>query len=239
MSGLMGGANSSRRPSFFENSTMRTKKAILLFGVAGLLLTLSVQTWAQIGEGWKRETPSASLHHAVQGRLQIERHIPRQFDDGLAHYDDDGTVQTFVLYKADSNRIEIRVNNDYDHGMRQFEGWVWVDAPTGDESIMQIFGGLTHATASMFRAGFNVNGGELRHGSKQTIASGIYRRWMRLNVIHDADRGIVSAYTDGTFAGQWPDSGPATHYFKYGAYGTHDDAHPAIVKWKRIGIFHR
>jgi hypothetical protein len=194
---------------------------------------------AQVGEGWVQEAPRGVLHHAAHGKLHTERHSPRYFDDGMAQYHDDGRMQTFALRQASSNRVEIRVKNDYEHGEHQFEGWFKVEAPTDDASIMQVFGGTTHATAAMFRAGFNVNGGELRHGTHAVLISGIYGKWIRLNVIHDADRHLVSAYVDGRPAGEWPDNGPAVHYFKYGAYGSHDDAHPSIVTWRDVRIFRR
>ncbi|MDB5764047.1 MAG: C-terminal target protein [Herminiimonas sp.] len=218
---------------------MRLQKPVWIWVMMIALLCFGRPSSAQVGDGWIRDKPSVVLHHAAHGRLYIERRVPGHFDDGLAHYDTDGVVETFILHKAASNRVEIRVNNNYDRGMRQFEGSVWIDAPTGNESIMQIFGGSAHATAAMFRAGFNANGGEIRHGSRQTIASGIYGKWVRLNVIHDADIGMVSAYVDGKFAGRWKDDGYATHYFKYGAYGTHDDVHPAVVKWKDVSFYYR
>jgi hypothetical protein len=218
---------------------MDVQKAILILAAITGFLCPATSAWPQVGQGWQRITPSVVLHHAAYGHLYTAHPVPHYFDDGLAHYDNDGAVETFILYKAASNRIEIRVENNYDSGMKQFEGWVWVDAPTDNESIMQVFGGTTHATAAMFRAGFNINGGELRHGDHHPLVSGIYRTWTRLNVIHNADAGTISAYTNGRFVGQWKDNGHATHYFKYGAYGTHDDAHPAVVKWKNVSIFYQ
>jgi hypothetical protein len=124
--------------------------------------------------------------------------------------------------------------------MRQFEGWVWIEPPTENESVMQIFGGQTSATAAMFRA-FNANGGELRHYSSSSgrIASGIYGTWTQLNAIHDADNGQVYAYINGQFAGQWPDRGAANHYFKYGCYGTHNDQTPCYVWWTGVSFFYQ
>jgi hypothetical protein len=223
---------------------MRYRKAVgvavaaLLVAVAAL--GLCTRSGAQIGDGWIQYFPSVALHHSVNGTLYIINPAPNYFDDGRAHYDNDGTVESFALYNHTSNRIEIRVMNNYTSGMRQFEGVVWVDPPTDNECVMQVFGGSTSATAAMFRA-FNVNGGELRHysSSSGTIASGIYGTWVQLNVIHDADAGRVYAYINGAYANNWADHGPATHYFKYGIYGTHDDAHPAYVYWTSVSFFYQ
>ena len=223
---------------------MRIRKAVGVGMVAPVaavtVLGLCARSRAQVGDGWIPYFPSVALHHSLNGQLYIINPAPNYFDDGHAHYDNDGTVESFVLYDHTSNRIEIRVENNYTSGMRQFEGLVWVDAPTDNESVMQVFGGSTQATAAMFRA-FSANGGELRHYSSTsgTIASGIYGTWVQLNVIHDADAGRVYAYVNGQYAGQWADHGPATHYFKYGAYGTHDDAHPAYVSWTSVTFYYQ
>jgi hypothetical protein len=214
---------------------MRTRKALWLL-LATAFFCVAGKLRAQIGDGWTQYYPSLVFHHAAYGHLYTQRPVPDYFDDGLAHYDNDGTVENFALYNHSSNRVEIRVQNDYTSGMRQFEGWFWADAPTENECIMQVFGGSTHATAAMFRV-FNTNGGELRHYTSGSIASGIFGNWTQLNVIHDADAGWVYAYINGDFAGQWPDNGPATHYFKYGIYGTHDDAHPAYVSWTSVSFY--
>jgi hypothetical protein len=57
---------------------------------------------------------------------------------------------------------------------------------------------------------------------------GIYGKWIRLYVIQDADRHLVSAYVD---------SRPAVHYFKYGAYGSQDDARTSIVTWRDVRFY--
>ena len=164
---------------------MRTRKALWLL-LATAFFCVAGKLRAQIGDGWTQYYPSLVFHHAAYGHLYTQRPVPDYFDDGLAHYDNDGTVENFALYNHSSNRVEIRVQNDYTSG---------------------------------------------------SIASGIFGNWTQLNVIHDADAGWVYAYINGDFAGQWPDNGPATHYFKYGIYGTHDDAHPAYVSWTSVSFY--
>jgi len=219
---------------------MRFQKALwaaVMAAVAALGLCSDAE--AQVGDGWIQQFPSLSLHHAANGTLYIITPPPDSFDDGRCHYDNDGAdTEFFALWTASSNRIEIRVHNNYSRGLGQFEGWVWVEPPTNNESVMQVFGGVTSATAAMFRA-FNANGGEIRHYSnpRDTIASGVYGTWTQLNVIHDADGGQVYAYVNGSFAGQWPDRGVTNHYFKYGAYGTHNDTTPAYVWWTGVSFW--
>jgi hypothetical protein len=217
---------------------MRFQRAVCAVVVAALGLASGAR--GQIGDGWIEEFPRLCLHHAADGTLYNVCPAPGYFDDGLCHYDNDGAgTESFYLYNHRSNRIEIRAHNDYQSGMKQFEGWVWIEPPTNNESIMQIFGSPgPNATTAMFRA-FDANGGEIRYYSSpsQAIASGIYGTWTRVNVIHDADGGWVYAYINGSLAGQWRDRGVSTHYFKYGAYGTHNDATPAYVWWYGVRFF--
>lgn len=224
-----------------KNSLTLTRVSLGFLGLSALLI--SVNVGAQPTDGWTQYYPAVWLQPVVRGKPYPlkGKNIPKSYDDPehIVHYDKSGGVETFMLNRADSNRIEMRVANDYEHGMRQFEGSVLVSAPTDNESLMQVFGGSTHATAAMFRGGFNVNGGEIRHGSHQTLISGIYGKWVKLNVIHDADGGTVTAFINNQQVGQWKDNGFAKHYFKYGAYGTHDDAHPANVKWKNIKYYYK
>lgn len=205
-----------------------------------------------IGDGWIQYFPGFSLEPELRDHYFVMNPAPPVYDDGegIIHYDKVGTVDTFKLLTPNSNRAEIKVRgdgpvkSDYASGMRQFAGSVWLDAPTDNECLMQIFGGSTHATASMFRGGFNVNGGEIRHyaNSHQVLASGVYGKWTRFNVIHDVANGTVTAYINGVLAGQWPDDGNArgkNHSFKYGLYGSHDAAHPASVKWKDVSVYYK
>jgi hypothetical protein len=201
---------------------------------------------AQVGDGWIQHFPSVCLEPELHDQLYVLCPAPDYYDDGegLCHYDISfhrhANLEAFALYRAASNRIEIRVRNDYTQGLRQFQGWVHIEPPTDNECVMQIFGGQTSATAAMFRA-FNTQGGQLRHytSSSQTIASGIYGTWTQLNALHDADAGQVYAYVNGQFAGQWADHGPANHYFKYGIYGTHNDATAAYVWWFGVKFFYQ
>ena len=62
-------------------------------------------------------------------------------------------------------------------------------------------------------------GGDLKHYDREVVLKNAYEKWMRLNVIHNADTGEVKEYIDNQLVGTFKDNGPATHYFKCGVYG--------------------
>jgi hypothetical protein len=122
-------------------------------------------------------------------------------------------------------RTEIRLRNDYTSGNHQFEADVMVVAGTVGPSIMQVFGGQTHATAFMLKA-TSANGGTVRRYDNEVLKTGVYDKWFHLNVIHEAlpaGIGKVKVYIDGMHVGTFDDRNTATHYFKCGVYGPSSD----------------
>jgi hypothetical protein len=139
-------------------------------------------------------------------------------------------VHTLFVLKTDSAhqpnnttapRTEIRMNNDYTSGNHQYEADVMVVAGTDGPSVMQVFGGQTHATAFMLKAQ-NASGGTVRRYDNEVLKTMVYDKWFHLNVIHEAlpaGIGKVKVYIDGAHVGTFDDRNTATHYFKCGVYG--------------------
>src|SRR5438105_4334074 len=146
-------------------------------------------------------------------------------------------IEEFHLTSTNANRIEIRVQNDYQAPAlgRQFEGDVMLLSPTGNESLVQIFGNYSHATLFMLR-GDSSNGGSLRYYTKEVLMTNVYETWVHVNVIHMPGQ-YVQVYLNGEFKGQWEDESlDHAHFFKYGCYGTLD-TDSAEVKWKNVKFF--
>ncbi len=183
-----------------------------------LALGCGLAAQAQVGSGWTSYSPSSKIHIAVDGDLQIFNYSNSVSTPG-GTYTNSGGIETFHIKNSSSNRVERRMENNYTSGQRQFQGETRVSSPTDGQSVMQVFGGSSSATALQIRA-HNTSGGQLRRYDSELIASGCYGTWVRLNVIHDANGNTVSVYANGSSKGTFADRGNATHYTKYGCYGT-------------------
>ncbi|KAI6689542.1 hypothetical protein NL676_026370 [Syzygium grande] len=112
-------------------------------------------------------------------------------------------------------RTEIRISGlDYSSGVWQFEGYGFVPNGTSGAIIVQIHGGMGHATTLILR----MYEGDVRYYLRDLIATNLYDKWFRVNVIHDRDQGIVEVYLDGTLKFTTQDRGPGDLYFKCGVY---------------------
>ncbi|SMD26143.1 polysaccharide lyase family 7 protein [Kibdelosporangium aridum] len=206
---------------------------------AAMTVTLPAPAMAEpIGSGWTQVNPAKKIQ-VVSGGVNHPHNwnTTTHAEKPGASYDRSGGVETFRLLSTKSNRVEVRVQNDYRTGLRQFEGELRVTAPTNDESCMQIFGNDgAGATTLMIRA-FSANGGELRDGSSRVLTSGIYNKWVRINVIHDGTANKVSIYVNGAL--KITRSGPpGDHYFKYGVYGTLKTA-SAQTQWRNVKFYQK
>ena len=122
---------------------------------------------------------------------------------------------------------------DYSSGVWQFEGYGYVPSGTTGVSIMQVFGATHRATTLMVR----VYDGSLTNYRSPALVSDTYNRWFRLNVIHDADAGMVKIYIDGDLKYEGPDDGCKSHCFKFGVYEQNDSSNYMESRWKEIKVF--
>ena len=209
--------------------------------LAGVLLSSCLSTaQAQLGNGWKSYSPTKKVHLDDEAGLQTFNYTTYKSvcDPICADYrfDADTDTETFRILTTKSNRSEIRLQNDYSTGSRQFEGYVTFNAPLNDESLMQIFGSTEGATQMMIR-GYAAEGGSMR-GAGQTLATKIYGREVKVNVIHmQEDVGNkIQIYINDTLRAEIPDNEPVSNYHKYGNYGTMRTGE-AVVKWRQARFF--
>ncbi|PIN01944.1 hypothetical protein CDL12_25549 [Handroanthus impetiginosus] len=132
-------------------------------------------------------------------------------------------------------RTEIRITGlDYSSGVWQFEGHAFVPNGTSGATILQIHGASKGATTIILR----IYGGEMRYYSGQVIATDLYDKWFRINLIHDVDEGNVTVFLEGVQVFATGDQGPGDLYFKCGVY-----AAPANIsyymesRWRDIKIY--
>lgn len=200
-----------------------------------LPVAFGISAYAQIGNGWTEVKYGEKLNPEIKDKLYDVRPVPKTFHGNGCSYTNADGVETFELLNRNSNRIEIRVDNDYKKGRHQFEGDVRIFPPLNDECLMQIFGNTTHATLFMLR-GWSDNGGSLKRYGDDTLAIGVYTNWVHVNVVNDRDRHVTQVYLNGELKGQWTDNDAARNYFKYGCYGTMRTGH-AEVQWRNVKFF--
>ncbi len=187
----------------------------------GVVLLSGVATVAsaQIGSGWTQYYPTKKTDLRGAG----------------ASYSNSGGIETLKMKPGDQ-RAEVRINNNYTSGQRQFQGEVRVKASTNGTCVYQVFGGQTHATALMIVA-HNVSGGDLRRYDAETLATSVYGKWVRVNTIHDANANKVSVYINGSLKGTFADRGDATHYTKYGVYN--GSASSPQSEWRNVKFWRK
>jgi hypothetical protein len=191
-----------------------------------------------IGGGWQEYHPSKNLQIQSGGKYTTYPWASTEHARGPGgSYDRGGGTEKFRLFNNGTNRVEVRVKDNYSSGMLQFEGDLRVSSPTNNESCMQIFGRPGGGAMMMIRA-YSANGGTLRAlGMNATLATGIYGKWVHLNVIHDATARRVTIYVNGSSAGTWGGSS-GEHYFKYGIYGTLRTP-TAQTEWRNVKFYRK
>ncbi|MGN6366958.1 MAG: family 16 glycoside hydrolase [Phycisphaerae bacterium] len=235
------------------------KRNPLLLAVTALALFTGAcarTAHGELGEGWTEYKPARKIH-LVNFDLPVHKGMvafdwsPRQLigDPPCASYDYDARTdtETFKLLNKKANRAEIRLENEYGTGSRQFEGYVTFYPPLNDESLFQIWGSDEGATQLMVR-GFAANNGSIRCANAvvkgmPTVATNCYGREVKVNVIHlqeDAGNKII-VYIDNKKMLEFPDNEKVTNhdgqnYHKYGCYGTLHTAQ-AVVKWRHVRNF--
>ncbi|KAF8024938.1 hypothetical protein BT93_F1936 [Corymbia citriodora subsp. variegata] len=131
-------------------------------------------------------------------------------------------------------RTEIRISGlDYSSGVWQFEGYGFVPNGTSGAIIVQIHGGMGHSTTLILR----MYEGDVRYYLRDLIATNLYDKWFRVNVIHDRNQGTVEVYLDGTLKLVTQDHGPGDLY-KCGVYAAPPNvSYYMESRWKDIKIY--
>ncbi|SEM99511.1 hypothetical protein SAMN04488505_107249 [Chitinophaga rupis] len=193
---------------------------------------------AAVGSGWLAYSPTKKIHLDDENGLQIFDWTSYKSVGSpiCADYRSENRTETFRIVNNKSNRSEIRLQNDYSTGSRQFEGYVTFSAPLDDESLMQIFGSTNGATQLMIR-GYAADGGSIK-GAGQTLATNVYGKEVHINVIHlQEDKGNrIKIYINGVKKADIADNEAVTNYMKYGNYGTLRTG-TATVKWRAVKVY--
>ncbi len=190
----------------------------IAFAVA-LVIAFASASQAQVGSGWNSYSSSHNRSACSGG-----------------YYSNSGGVETFRI-SGDCNRSEIHLTPDFSSsGSYQFEGYVNVRAGANKNSIHQTMSS-PGGDAQQIRV-YNSNGGYLKIlQNQQQIATGVYGKYVRVNVIYYNSNKNVDTYINGSKKATINISGVGggTRYWKYGVYG-HQESNPQ-VQWKGIKTF--
>jgi hypothetical protein len=202
---------------------------------------LATSAHAQIGSGWTQRTYTKKIHLDDENGLQTfnwtaDKSVGSGTPCARYHYLSSNDSEYFDIYDNRSNRSEIRLQNEYSTGSRQFQGYVRFSAPLNDESLMQIFGSTSGATQMMIR-GYSSSGGTIRSVGtpSTTLATGIYGVEQRINVIH-YQGSRIELYCNGSLKGSGSDGENVTNYWKYGCYGTLTTG-AVQVRWRQVRTY--
>jgi len=173
----------------FRKYSLLARTAACLFVAGGFIST----TQAQLGTGWTQATYTKKIHLDDENGLQTFNWSSYQSVGSgsiCADYSSSSGTETFRILDNRSNRSEIRLQNEYSSGRRQFEGYVTFNSPLNDESLFQIFGSTSGATLCMMR-GYSSSGGTIRTvGGGGILATGVYGVEKRINVVHSQNNYV-------------------------------------------------
>ncbi|MQL85213.1 hypothetical protein Taro_017721 [Colocasia esculenta] len=215
---------------------MAASRLVLLFAVVALQLAPAhMPTCAADPTDGFTSVPLTEANFVIQKPYNMPLDQRYSFVNGVRRlwvFDDD---EPFQAGNPTLPRTEIRFTGyDYSSGVWQFEGYGYVPEGTTGTSIVQIHRDTNGATEMMLR----VYNGELRNYRTAVVATNVYDRWMRINVIHNADTGEVRVFIDGVQGLQVvSDKGPATFYFKCGVYTQNDSSHCMESRWRDIKLY--
>jgi hypothetical protein len=208
------------------NTIVRIKTASRV-GMFILLLLLTIPhaaLKAQIGSNWREYFPKAKLQQENSVRY--------------SSYEKTNGVEHFKMWKNPSGsrqRCEMQVEDGYTRGATQFEGEFFIvkgggPAAGDDVCIMQVW-------LSMIVSISDTNGGSMYQHGSVALADHLAGRWVRINVIHDADNDTAEIWIDGEKKWSGHTKKSDAFYHKYGLYNQAVN-NPEIC-WRKIRYFRK
>lgn len=200
--------------------------APVAFAALGLLALVAPSTaTAQVGTGWSQYAFTVTrIHREGTG----------------ATYSKSNGVETFRVPEG-ARRSEIQMGPNWTSGQRQFQGEVNTatgSGGTGGSSVVQVFGIADRNSDAFQLRVISPNGGSYRsqtdNNPNKVLVTGVYGKWTRVNVIHDANGNRLYCYINGTQKFSGVDGGNASHYFKYGMY-----IRPGTSQWRSVKTYRK
>ena len=189
----------------------------LVFG-ASLVLAIALSATdaaAAPTDGWTQSSWSYTVHKPYN--LSLSSRF--KYTSGVWYtwvYKTDMCFQS-TCTSTDGKRTEMRWNNNYTSGNHMWDGDIYLVGGTHEATVIQVFGGVTSATASQVR-GFTDSGGTYKRYGSEVLATSVNNVWKNIKIAHDANNNTVKIYVSNTLKRTDADRGDNTHYFKNGVY---------------------
>jgi hypothetical protein len=201
-------------------STVSIASALVVAGTARPSL-------AQVGSGWSSISYSKCAHYGGSWG---------------GHYSNSGGVETFWI-SGTEQRSEIMVcSPKWTSGQYQFQGEVYTrsgSGGTGGSSVQQVFGIAGRNSDAFQLRVITASSGSYRtqtdNNPSKVVATSVYGKYLRVNVVHDANGNRLYCYINGSLKFSGVDGGNATHYFKYGIYMRAETS--PLSKWRYVKVF--
>ncbi|PNT37517.1 hypothetical protein POPTR_005G193200v4 [Populus trichocarpa] len=179
--------------------------------------------------------PLTEANFVLQKPYNVPLNERYSYEDGIRHL---WVYATDKPHDPSSNtqpRTEVRITGlDYSSGVWQFEGYGFVPNGTSGVTVAQIHGASHGATTLIIR----IYDGNMRYYSGDLVATDLYDKWFRLNIIHDVDGGRLTVFIDGEERYSTHDQGPGDLYFKCGVYAApRNISYYMESRWRDIKIY--
>ncbi|KAL9394629.1 hypothetical protein Peur_013914 [Populus x canadensis] len=179
--------------------------------------------------------PLTEANFVLQKPYNVPLNERYSYEDGIRHL---WVYATDKPHDPSSNtqpRTEVRITGlDYSSGVWQFEGYGFVPNGTSGVTVAQIHGASHGATTLILR----IYDGNMRYYSGDLVATDLYDKWFRLNIIHDVDGGRLTVFIDGEERYSTHDQGPGDLYFKCGVYAApRNISYYMESRWRDIKIY--
>jgi len=203
--------------------------------VIAIACGMAAPAQAQIGGGWTRLTLTQD-YIDTQSMGQHARHpVGVSFTTSGARYEKTGDAETFELYDPSFNRVEHDTNYHYRMGSVQFEGFVQIYPGVNHQFIIQNFNAAGSGPIMALSAYSTNNGRIVKQGGSVEVASNVFGKEVRVNIIHDLEANTLAVYIDGkqAWAGGGGKGGGGFN-FKYGSYGSLNGSTSAKARWRNV-----
>ncbi|GJR96167.1 citrate-binding protein-like protein [Tanacetum coccineum] len=178
--------------------------------------------------------PLTSISFIYQKPYNVPLESRYSFDDGVHRfwvYSDD---EPFERGSNTRPRTEVHIKPHYTSGIWQFEGYAFVPHGTSGATIVQIHGAAHGNTTLLLR----IYNGDMRYYSGEVIATDLYDKWFKVNLIHNVDEGRLTVYINDVEKFESHDQGPGDLFFKCGVYGAPSDTSQCMEsRWRDIKIY--
>jgi MYXO-CTERM domain-containing protein len=188
---------------------------------------------AQIGSGWTKLTLTQDFID-TQSMGAHMRHDIATFTTSGVRYEKTADAETFELYDPSFNRVEHDTNYHYKTGTIQFEGTVEIFDGVNHQFIVQLFNAPASGPIMALSAFSRGNGTIVKQGGSVDVATNVFGKTVKVNIIHDLDANTLTVYIDGKSA--WTGGGGAGggFNFKYGSYGSLNESRSAKARWQNV-----